>query len=146
MEPDAVVGTIPSHALADLLTTIHRSGHGHNTRVFDPRRGDLEGPLARAGVPSTALAAGRSPDDAVVLIHAPRRTEQVVALLRQAGAAEVQAIAIGRQSASSLLAFDSASMARKPRRGGRRRSTVPPSPTTPASPDAGEQAGDLSTE
>lgn len=142
MEPDAVVGSIAPHALADLLTAIHRAGHGHNTRVFDPRRGDFDGQLARAGIPTNALALERRQDDAIVLIHAPRRAEQAAELLRRAGAADVQPIVIGRQSASTLLTFDPATLAKKPRRPARRRPAPVPTTLDDGAAEPNEQPGE----
>jgi hypothetical protein len=127
MDSDTVLASIDASMLPELLATIHRSGFGHSTRVIDPRRGDFEGQLARAGI-ELAETPPRHPDDPLVVVHAPSRTAQISALLREAGAAHVRSIAIGRNTSSAVMTFDPSTMARRSK-STRRIKTPIPQPT-----------------
>jgi hypothetical protein len=89
---DAVIGLVERGQLSSVLTTIHRSGQGHYARVLDAARGDVTGQLRRAGVTADLDAEVRSPDNVVVLIHAPGRTAKAAEMLQRAGASSVRVV------------------------------------------------------
>lgn len=88
-QPDTVVAIVLSPALPNLLTNLHRNGYGPVTRVIDSARGDLDGQLRRAGLELQGLLEAPDAPFAVVLVHAPNRTEQVANLLRDHGSRNV---------------------------------------------------------
>ncbi|HKG27297.1 MAG TPA: hypothetical protein VKB09_16715 [Thermomicrobiales bacterium] len=89
---DAVIGLVERGQLSSVLTTIHRSGQGHNARVLDAARGDVTGQLRRAGVTADLDAEVRTPDSVVLLIHAPGRTAKTAEMLQRAGASSVRVV------------------------------------------------------
>jgi hypothetical protein len=84
-EGDTVIAVVPRDRLSAVLTAVHRGGHGHNARVFDPARGDLWGQLRRSGVQQEIELDSRTKDVVLVLIHAPGRVEKTADLFRYAG-------------------------------------------------------------
>jgi hypothetical protein len=68
-----------------LLTSIHRNGFGHLTKVLDERRAPVRGQLERAGIeipPGIAVESGQ----VMIVIAAPARTAKALDLLRTHGA------------------------------------------------------------
>lgn len=81
-----VIGAINRTDLSAVLSSVHRSGFGHVTRVLDPRRGDVLGQLRRAGVEIPA-GFSLSDDRVVVMISAAARARAASELLQRWGAA-----------------------------------------------------------
>ncbi|MEA2531260.1 MAG: hypothetical protein QOG89_2904 [Thermomicrobiales bacterium] len=89
---DAVVGVVERGRLSAALTAIHRGGQGHNARVLDEARGDVQGQLRRAGVTTDLDLETGGKDAVVILIHAPGRTAKTAELLRREGASAVHIV------------------------------------------------------
>ena len=92
---ESVIAVVDRDRLSDMLSALHGSGYGPNTRVLDGARGDLAAQLARASVrvPESDLNLGdRLADTAIVLVHAPGRGERVVALLRPHGPRDIHLV------------------------------------------------------
>lgn len=82
---ESVVAVVDRDRLSGVLSALHGSGYGPNTRVLDGARGDLPAQLARAHVriEGSDLNLGDRPaESAIVLVHAPGRGERVLALLQ----------------------------------------------------------------
>ena len=104
---ESVVAVVDRDRLSAVLSALHGSGYGPNTRVLDGARGDLAAQLARVSVrvSESDLNLGDRPSDtAIVFVHAPGRGERVVALLRPHGPRDIHLVnrpALTVQSASS---------------------------------------------
>jgi hypothetical protein len=83
---NTVLGEISAGHLSYALTAIHRGGHGHHARVFNPERGDLRGQLRRAGIEVPPDLSSRFDDRVLVMLHSPGRVLQAETLLKSAGA------------------------------------------------------------
>jgi hypothetical protein len=89
---NTVLGEVPAAHLSFALTAIHRGGHGHHARVFNPERGDVRGQLKRAGIAVPAGLSAKLDDRVLIMLHAPGRVVQAQALLQSAGALQTHIV------------------------------------------------------
>ncbi|MGH2557924.1 MAG: hypothetical protein ACRDJH_02585 [Thermomicrobiales bacterium] len=125
MAADTVLGIVRRDDLPDALALLHRGGYGPNTRVMNAGRGDLAGQLRRAGIAHPPSLDDQS--QPLVMIFAPSRVADVVALLQRIGATAIHLAERSSdvQTASSLgFTF------------GRRPASPPPAPTQDQAPTA----------
>ena len=92
---DAVIAVMTREQLSAALVATHRAGFGPNARVFDPARGDIDGQLARAGLPIHLAQSDKEPTVALIVVMAPGRADRVEATLRDHGARSIYRVARG---------------------------------------------------
>jgi hypothetical protein len=91
-----VVAAFDRDRLGDGLARLHLEGFGPSARVLDGTRGDLVGQLERTGLPAEIAArlvpAAEQRRTALLVVHAPARSEAVADLLGRSGALAVEVV------------------------------------------------------
>ena len=127
---ETVLAVMPRDRLTTALTMFHRGGFGHVIRVLDPERAPIRAQLTRAGVPGARLSRCCGASDVLLLVHAPARTGQAVALASQHGATDTEVVSRERSVAESVAPglITHVGERRGRRGGGRRREEMPMPP------------------
>lgn len=86
-QPEIVVAVVDRGDLSTLLTSLHRYGFGHVTRVLDPERAEVGDQLRRAGVEVPSQMGKVAGNRLCVMVSAPARTRVAMDLLLRSGAA-----------------------------------------------------------
>ena len=124
---ETVLAVMPRDRLTTALTMFHRGGFGHVIRVLDPDRAPIRAQLARAGVPDARLSRYCGAADVLLLVHAPARTGQAVALASRWGATDTEVVARERSVSDSVAPglITHAGERRGRRSGSRKRDEMP---------------------
>lgn len=100
---DAVVAVFGRDQLSAGLVAIHRAGFGPSARVLDPRRGDLDLQLRRAGHGIPVSVADVGSDSVLLLVVAPGRAERVIDLVNRTGARAVYRATRAGEAGAEML-------------------------------------------
>jgi len=114
---NSVAATFPDSRMSEVLSVVHRQGHGHHARLIRCGHRDFTAQLERAGVPVTIQHAfSSSAETCILVIEAPHQTGSVAELLLGLGAIQVERYA-GARPVSTLFNFDPALLRYRTRRG-----------------------------
>ncbi|MCC6313848.1 MAG: hypothetical protein IT337_07520 [Thermomicrobiales bacterium] len=107
---DSVAAIFREDQTAQVLSVIHRSGHGHHARLIRETGTALTERLRRTGLPPLFQESASGQIGAVVLIvDAPHQAQRVSELLLGLGALRVERFQAASVS-SSVLSFDKAAL------------------------------------
>lgn len=114
---DSVAALFQQEQTSQVLSIVHRSGHGHHARLISERGPTLLMRLRRCWVsPAFQEIAGHHADSVVLIVDAPHQAGPVSELLLGLGAIRVERF-LASSVTSSVLAFDTAVLGeRRPRR------------------------------